>query len=283
MGRRRCGRRPGAVGAAVAERPRAARWAWQAGGYVWSIRGECQAGGHRRAVRRQPVGRGRDDRAQLERGPHRPGARGAGTGAQGRHGAGAPAATAALGPGPGLVEVAGDRGEDDQRAGRHRAREALLPAGLRLPPLPAAGGRLLRVADRRERLREGQAAQAAVLRQPGGRRAAGAGRALRVLARPLPPRRPPGRVAGDLHHRDHRGRTAAGAGARADAALPAAGELRRLAGPGSGRPRAGPFAAGRATAGAAQPDAGLRGRRQYPQQPPGADRAGHPGDRGALF
>ncbi len=50
-----------------------------------------------------------------------------------------------VGPGPGLGEGSVHRLEDDQRAGGDGRREAVVPQGVRGAPLPAPGGRLLRM------------------------------------------------------------------------------------------------------------------------------------------
>ena len=66
------------------------------------------------------------------------------------------------------------------------AREAGVPAAVRLPALPAAGRRLLRVVPHRAAEREGEAGQAAVLHPARRRRRARDGRALRDLEGPHP-------------------------------------------------------------------------------------------------
>ena len=138
-------------------------------------RGRGRAGGVDRRGRRRH--RGRRRRAGRGRAVRRRGRRG--------RRAGALAAAAHLGARPVLGQGPLRRQPDDQRARRDDPRQARLQAGRTHPALPRAGRRLVRVAEEPDGdRRQGQAAQAAVLRPP---RRAGADRvrrALRVLARP---------------------------------------------------------------------------------------------------
>ena len=83
---------------------------------------------------------------------------------------------------------------DDQRPGRDAGREAGLQAGVRQAPVSAAGRRLLRVVSHRTSSARGQAAQAAVLHPPRGRRCPGDGGAVRDLARQADAEDPTDRV-----------------------------------------------------------------------------------------
>ena len=111
------------------------------------------------------------------------------------------------------------------------AREARVPPGVRVAPLPAAGRRLLRVVPHRGAHEGRQAEEAAVLHPAQGRRSAGDGRALRDLARSRPRRGRPGPVPLDLHGADHPGRGQPRPHPRPDAADGAAGALVGLARP----------------------------------------------------
>ena len=152
---------------------------------------------------------------------------------------------------PVLVQDARGRRPDDQRARGDRAREAVLPPPLHLPPLPAARRRLLRVGHRARRAAAGgggqeeAAAQAALLRDARRRLGLRHGRALRVLAGQDTARRAPARLVGDVHGDHHGGGDrAAGRRPRGGPALArrhppadAADADRRTAGtPGSTRP-----------------------------------------------
>ena len=145
--------------------------------------------------------------------------------------AAASAEGAALGTGAVLGQGSLDRQPDDQRPDGDGGREAGLQAGVRRTPLPASGRRLLRVVPDLAAHEGGQAAQAAVLHPPAGRRGAGDGRALRDLARPDPRGGRPRAVPVDLHGAHHRGRGRGRPHPRPDAAERRPGALGRLARP----------------------------------------------------
>ncbi len=178
--------------------------------HVRSLRLQPPARGPHRGVRgrRQPGPRGAEPR--LQRGPHQGGVRRRraaafqGRGGEGRSGR-APAAHADLGPHPVVGEGPQDRQPDDQRADGDGRGEAVVPPGVLLAALPAAGRRLLRVVRHLGARQVRQAAQAAVLHPAQGPRRAGDGRALRDLARPRQGRGRPRPVPLDVH-RDHDGR-----------------------------------------------------------------------------